>query len=230
MILAWTENTTPWPEPLGAEILGSLPPILAAAAGRYRRWQDRQNTLLGKLLLRALLERAGFDTTLANIQFSPRGRPSLPGAGDFSIAHSGSRVICAWAPRGRIGVDIEAYQPGLWIEPLASVLSAGELAELARAPDPDRALLRSWTSKEAVAKAAGTGIADVELPDSAGACPGRPIRFGNRDWHVRSFEEGGYTVSWAAEDATALASAMRVRMRLGGDGALRPAGIAEPLP
>ena len=230
MILLWTENSTRWPEEMEAKIAARMPPALAAAARRYRRWEDRQASLLGKLLLEAQVKRAGLDTSLDQFRSSAQGRPWLPGRCDFNISHSGSRVICGWSHRGRIGVDVELHRPELRLADFQALLSADELLELNMAADPARELIRIWTLKEAVAKAEGSGIAGAAVPDCAGCRPGRPVQFGGRDWYLRGFEDAGHRIACAAEDAAALACATQLQMQLCQQAWLHPVGTAMPLP
>ena len=230
MILLWAENASRWPEDVEAKIAARMPPALAAAARRYRRWEDRQASLLGKLLLEAQVDRAGLRTSLANLRHSAHGRPWLPGTGDFNISHAGSRVICGWSNRGRIGVDVELHRPELRLADFEALLSAPEQVELNMAADPVRELIRIWTLKEAVAKAEGSGIAGAALPDCAGCSPGRPVRFGGRDWYLRGFEDAGHRIACAAEDPAALACATQLQMRLCQYARLQPVGAAVPLP
>jgi len=88
----------------------------------------------------------------------PRLDPPL-GAPDFSIAHSGQRVLLAVA-HATVGVDVEAIRP-LGEELSLRILSEAEKPVLARLAAADRsaALLRYWTRKEALLKATGHGLA-----------------------------------------------------------------------
>ena len=87
--------------------------------------------------------------------FPQDGKPHLPGAPDFSIAHSGDRVGCAVAGQGAVGFDVE------------TCTTTTSLAELAR-----------WTAIEAVLKAAGTSLrharqVEIDLDLRRGRLAGR---------------------------------------------------------
>jgi len=87
------------------------------------------------------------------------GRPSIPGAATFSLSHSGSLALIATADQGPIGADLERLRPmpGAQATTTRRFTEAEQSAILA-APDIDEAFLRTWTIKEAVAKAHGTGL------------------------------------------------------------------------
>src|SRR5437016_1712626 len=91
--------------------LGALPLNVRQKALRFRKWQDMQAAILGKLLLKKGLQDYGFMPELESIQYTDFDRPYLQGTLDFNISHSGLFVVCAFADIGRIGVDIEACQP-----------------------------------------------------------------------------------------------------------------------
>lgn len=90
------------------------------------------------------------------------GRPRALGAPGlaFSLSHCAGLVGCLVAPGGRAGLDLEPRgreTSELWT---ARTLAPDELAELL-ALAPERrgdAFLRSWTLKEAYAKASGRGL------------------------------------------------------------------------
>jgi phosphopantetheinyl transferase len=135
------------------------------------------------------------------IRNDPGGRPRVVVAGqepvDISLAHCGSVAVAAVA-RADAGVDVEVVEPrGTVFARLA--LSAREL-RLGGALDPDEWVTRAWTIKEAVAKAAGTGLR------------GRPKDFVvdelDGDWAsaagrwVRTTREGDMVVSTVEERGT----------------------------
>ena len=96
----------------------------------------------------------------------PHGKPRLQQEGgslDFSLAHSGQRVVLAIARSATVGVDVEhARRPIRDVDRLArAVLSEAEQPVIEELPQAERhaALLRYWTRKEALLKATGHGLA-----------------------------------------------------------------------
>lgn len=73
-----------------------------------RQWEDRQRSLLGKVLLVMHLKQLGYDASvLDKLSYDSYGRPHLPLDFDFSISHSGNYVTFACVFQGwdRLGGD-----------------------------------------------------------------------------------------------------------------------------
>lgn len=182
--------------------LAILSPEETARLRGYRRGADRARFAAVRAALRRLLGAIVELTPQAvPLEADPQGKPILPpaihDAPRFNVSHSGGIGLIAIATDPAVaaaGVDIEQCRP---VEPLA-------LAASAFAPD-EQAMLRGchpalrldrfyalWTAREALTKAAGTGIADprwqqvalrgsgdgrwrphgpgASLPTAAGAC------------------------------------------------------------
>jgi 4'-phosphopantetheinyl transferase len=128
-----------------------------------------QQQFVLRLLLGSYLNRPGKDVIL---QRSERGKPgldpSLAESGlDFNLSHSGNWLAIALAREISVGVDIEVNRVMRRPVDLANRFfhssEADWLAELEE-PERSRRFLTQWTAREALVKAAGTGLADV-LPD-----------------------------------------------------------------
>src|SRR5258706_13697182 len=79
-----------------------------------------------------------------------------------SLSHSRDQVLCAIAPTGLVGVDVERIRPrNEWDQLAAFVLHPAERARAEAATDVARwrGFYRVWTLKEAMAKALGVGLA-----------------------------------------------------------------------
>ena len=79
---------------------------------RLRNVRDRQNTLLGEILVRfEVCRTAGIRSGQLQFAYSPYGKPyieeNLPF--HFNISHSGSYIACAFDDRP-VGIDIEQIQ------------------------------------------------------------------------------------------------------------------------
>lgn len=97
------------------------------------------------------------------IAHDDQGKPGLPDYPDISISFSDSEDWNGLALfRDRpVGIDVELVRPVLW-EPMLNMLAEDDEADDIRAILADRAELdtffRCWTAKEAILKAAGTGL------------------------------------------------------------------------
>jgi 4'-phosphopantetheinyl transferase len=142
----------------------SLTPAEVARARRGTPAVHRRRVLLRAALRTALGEELGMDPAGVPLRTSPAGRPFVPSmlgaAVDVSCSASGALGVVAVGRSCRIGIDVETVTP--WSPDVLDEawLTAGERLALTRLPAPDRALAttRSWTQKEAVLKAAGTGL------------------------------------------------------------------------
>jgi 4'-phosphopantetheinyl transferase len=138
---------------------------------RLLRKDDRDRLTVGAALARLVLagqlrrpaDRLHFDRTCPACG-AGHGKPRLVGEGDgleFSISHSGDRVVVAVVRGGLVGVDVEQADRALEVGAVArEVLSEEERAafEALAPPDRLRGLLTYWTRKEALLKATGDGL------------------------------------------------------------------------
>jgi 4'-phosphopantetheinyl transferase len=123
-----------------------------------------------------------------------RGKPfvTTPQGLHFNVSHSEGMGLVAFTRVGEVGIDVEAIDRRVdALEVASAYFSRTELAmvaELAGAAQVER-FLRIWTRKEAVLKAAGTGVAGgVDRVDGSRdgvvvhlAEPGEPPT----DWLIR---------------------------------------------
>jgi 4'-phosphopantetheinyl transferase len=163
-----------WASPAAGQ--GALLPLLDAGEharwSRFRRDEDRARYLAAHALARVVL--AGHvGTPAAELCFSSlcrhcggtdHGKPRLCAAGgiEFSLSHSGQRVVLAVARDAAVGVDVERLDSRRDVAGLIrAVLSAAEQRAVAAVPEAASALtlLRYWTRKEALLKATGDGLA-----------------------------------------------------------------------
>ncbi len=153
---------THFPEPLPPEEFGQLldllPPHLQERTLKYRRWEDRSRRVPRKgLLLRIALANAGHPTDLGGLQYTAGQRPSLPGAPDFNISHSGNRAACMLSTQGRVGIDMEVLQQRPF-EDFRDQFTEREWTAIQTAPAPLDAFYHFWTAKESLIKADGRGL------------------------------------------------------------------------
>lgn len=145
-----------------AALLPLTSPAEHARAAAFARTADAARHLLGRALLRAVLQRelAGWALPDA-IPTNAWGKPELPGSGlEFSISHAGQAVWLAVTRAAPIGIDIETAAACADPLLLADALHPEERADIHRhaAAEAGQRFLRCWTRKEAVVKAVGRGL------------------------------------------------------------------------
>ena len=156
-------------------------PAREAAAAEWldgeerERWRGypyagpRRQFLLCRAALRAVLgEALGCANDALAFPTSEHGKPSATVGGEpapvsFNVSHSGGHGLIAFAPEGRLGIDVEELTPRRNLDLLMDgVLSETEKGEIAAMEGDERLRLRQflrlWTMKEAVLKAHGTGL------------------------------------------------------------------------
>jgi 4'-phosphopantetheinyl transferase len=139
---------------------------------RFRRPDDRDMFLLGRVMARALVGDAlGVDPQDWPWRDGPHGRPEIDLANcrfSFNLAHSGGMVVCALASRGLVGVDVEDRRRASLDRALVQRCCApDEIVDVdAHGVGWQHRFLQYWTLKEAYLKARGLGIT-VHLPDVA---------------------------------------------------------------
>lgn len=140
------------------ELLEQVPLQIQSKVLKYRKWQDRQRGLLGKLLLQKGLEWLGEEGfTLSDLKYNIYDRPYFNESIDFNISHSGDYVVCAISKSLRIGVDIEEIQE-IPISDFDLQFSKRELTQIGNSSDRFREFFTFWTKKEAFLKAIGIGL------------------------------------------------------------------------
>ncbi|TDC91265.1 4'-phosphopantetheinyl transferase superfamily protein [Actinomadura sp. 7K507] len=136
---------------------------------RFLRKEDKARFVTGRFLARTTLAGiTGLDP--GGIRFTTdcphcggaHGKPRLPGHDlDFSLSHSGDRVVLAVAEGAMVGVDVERENDRDIDRLAAMVLAAPERDVFAALPSEQRkrAFHRYWSRKEAILKATGHGLA-----------------------------------------------------------------------
>ena len=166
---------------------------------RYHFAGPRRQFALTRAALRAILCcRLDCENQQLTFGISKYGKPfalvsGAPSGNSFNVSHSGRYGLLAFAPEGRVGVDVEERVVRQDIDELGSaVFSPGELAEIVPAlgEAKHRLFYDLWAMKEAVIKALGTGLymnpAFFEVP--------LPLRQGDREGMLKL--PGSPGVAW----------------------------------
>lgn len=136
-------------------------------SARFRFERDRQNYIVARGALRAILARyLGVEPRGLQLDSGLEGKPFLAnkfGASGirFNLAHSGMWALYAIAHNREVGIDLECIMPALHATHIATrFFSASENAALMALPEDQRqqAFFTCWTRKEAYLKALGQGL------------------------------------------------------------------------
>lgn len=150
-------NGVPWQTEEWHRLCSLLPDAVRDSSRSYVNWQDRQATVLGRLLLRHGLLSWGLG--LQSICLDANGRPFLSDAMDidFNISHTEGIVVCALREGGRVGIDVESVQ-SLESFDYRLVFTETECCLMEDSADAANLFFNFWTRKEALIKADGRGF------------------------------------------------------------------------
>jgi len=188
-----------------------------ARAERFVVERARRQFLRCRSALRVhLCERLGCGNPDLRFGYGEHGKPHVLGEGSgpsFNVSHSGTHGLIAFAPSGRLGVDLEARKPRENFDGLgARVYGAREMVALRNASGSEKAevFYRLWALKEALIKALGTGFSlspsrfEVPVPMIEGA-PDGEFRFPHLPevrWRLVNLEESRFAAAVACEIAS----------------------------
>lgn len=128
---------------------------------------DAQRWIRARIALRLVLAtHVGIGAARTPFALSPHGKPHLNSADlQFSISHSGARLLVAVSREGPVGVDVETRATVDMSEHRRSAIERAAAALVPSTALPTQTgvsrFLQAWVRLEALAKATGTGIGAV---------------------------------------------------------------------
>lgn len=127
---------------------------------KYRRWQDCQASVLGRLLLKyGTKQFFKYSLDYNNISYSKSFKPFLSNHNiSFNISHSGLIVLCALTIEEDIGIDIEKIDKNINITDFKNQMTDYEYQSIIISKNQTNAFYNWWTQKEAVVKLLGGGL------------------------------------------------------------------------
>lgn len=198
--------------PLVGQVGPYLSPEENSRAARFMWVEDRHRHVLGRGVARVILGSV-MDCAPDAVTFEtgPQGKPQVHGGPSFNISHSGDVIAIALAADGRLGIDVELQKPLRDLLSLArTTFRPDELAELKALPAEERTpgFFRIWTRKEAMLKALGCGLSELdaiavsasEMGDALReiSLPGETVE----QWTLRSLEldpDHAMAIAWDRE-------------------------------
>lgn len=125
---------------------------------RFRRWQDAQLSLLGRVLLMKGLAHLNYKFDESKLKYNPFDKPYFDDNHvHFNISHSEDFAVCGVTQLGEIGIDIEKINP-ISISSFKSQMTPAEWEMVNNIKNSKRAFYTYWSQKEAVIKAHGRGL------------------------------------------------------------------------
>ncbi|HKX86202.1 MAG TPA: 4'-phosphopantetheinyl transferase superfamily protein [Flavobacterium sp.] len=126
---------------------------------RYRRWQDAQSSLLGRILLfkgvEEIYKNNPHDKVMKHTKYNkPYFDNDLI---RFNISHSGEMVVCALSDKYELGIDVEIVRDVEIID-FKSHMTENEWSNIIMSGNEKASFFDYWTQKEAVIKAHGHGL------------------------------------------------------------------------
>jgi len=157
MIILYTFICERHHQPLLDRYLPGFSPEITKDILRYRRWQDAQLSLLGKVLLQYGLK-TYYNISDPETGSLPNKKPYLKGHDlHFNISHSKDLVVCAIAEYP-LGIDIEFNDPDIHDPDFTFQMTSNEFRKIQDSENKIKAFFTYWTRKEAVIKAHGAGM------------------------------------------------------------------------
>lgn len=139
--------------------LNRFPDAFQHKIKKFRRWQDAQLCLLGRLLVETAIKKViGRKEIWKDIIYNEYGKPYLnDNSFYFNISHSDNLAVCA-LHGSEIGIDIERHTNKIEPEEFKQQMTADEWMRIVSSPNRLLAFYTYWTEKEAVIKMAGKGL------------------------------------------------------------------------
>lgn len=187
-----------WEDKFFLNYLEQLPASFHRNIKRFHYWEDRQRSLIGKLLLLQVLRYFDLPKDRLNEwETNIYGKPSCGKDFYFNISHSGEWILCSGSRHNQNGIDIEKISPFNFIN-VKKIMTGLQWQQINNAANPDSEFFRFWTAKESIIKADGRGLGipltEINTDFQIGTIE-------NRTWHLIELNNfKGYSAFFACKD------------------------------
>ncbi len=172
-------------------LLDKLPVFFQSQILKFRKWEDRQRSLLAKVLLTEGLKILNVGYSLDQLKYTELKRPYFNDLIDFNISHSGEYILCGISVNNKLGIDVEEIKD-IPLTDYQNEFSTKEMDEIFKSEDSLRSFYDLWTKKEAFLKAIGTGLHTplnkIEINDEK-------IIWNNENWFLSKIKLDGKYIS-----------------------------------
>lgn len=125
---------------------------------KYRRWEDAQLSLLGRVLLKYGLNKY-YNVSEIVIERDLYNKPFLKNHNiHFNISHSNTLVACVLADFP-VGIDVEHHNDSIDYFDFKDQMTVNEYQKIMESKERAACLLKLWAEKESIIKAHGGGMA-----------------------------------------------------------------------
>lgn len=184
-------------EGLFNSLLQQVPFNVQSQILKHRKWEDKQRSLFGKLLLITGLKSLGLISySLKDLKWTKFRKPYFDNVTDFNISHSGEYTICAISNTNKVGIDIEEIQD-IPLYGFESQFSKKEWEKVLNAENSLRSFYTLWTQKEAFIKAIGTGL---YFPLNEVFIENNKIIWDNKEWLLEEINLDQRYISYLSTD------------------------------
>ena len=125
---------------------------------KYRKWENVQASIIGRLLLDNLIKIFDSKLGIEQLVYNSNQKPYFENNQIFfNISHTEDIVVCVVTDINEIGIDIEKLQ-NININNFKKILTGREWETLISSQNSMDRFISLWTQKEAVVKATGYGF------------------------------------------------------------------------
>lgn len=163
------------------DILQIVSPGIRQKIGKYHFAKDRIMKMAGYQLLKyAIMQTGSSPDLIEQIESSHYGKPYIKNWYPYSLSYSGERVVLAYTTMDGLGIDLEQKKANIDLVAMKSICHPCEHWSIGSHPCSTEAFYKIWVKKEAVLKAAGTGLIDaLDKID----CSGNQVALHGKLWY-----------------------------------------------
>lgn len=140
------------------EKLVKMPLDFQQRVSRYKKWENVQASIIGRVLLDNLIKTFDLNLSIEKLVYNSNQKPHFENSNIFfNISHTEDIVVCVITDINEVGIDIEKFQ-NININNFKIFLTRNEWETLNNSQNPMDRLISLWTQKESVIKATGSGL------------------------------------------------------------------------
>ena len=140
------------------EKLVKMPLDFQQRVSRYKKWENVQASIIGRILLDNLIKTFDLNLSIEKLVYNSNQKPHFENSNIFfNISHTEDIVVCVITDINEVGIDIEKFQ-NFNINNFKFFLTRNEWETLNNSQNPMDRLISLWTQKESVIKATGSGL------------------------------------------------------------------------